>query len=345
MLDGEILAPRTAFPESYHETDADPAPVLAFRANLIQGGLLLDCAAQHNFIDMSGIEQCYNLLAAAMNDQPFSHDIVAQGNIERRNLVPLLGPDEPMKDHSQFRRPPPSDLPGPPLEPDSPFRWCYYRFAAATLAGLKALALGSSNLDHSVSHISTNDILTAFCWQRVISARLQRRQTPGATTKILRAVDARKTMGVPRGYMGDLVTIATSRITFQELQDASLPTIAALLRKDLNAVNTRDYVRSFATHIAKTTDKSTIVYGGKFTPDTDIGSSSWAGIRLYRVRFGALGKPALVRRPTFGPLRSDIYFMPQTESGDIDAALCFNEEDMKGLRDDVKWNTCADYIG
>ena len=345
MLDGGILAPRTAFPESYHETEADPAPVLAFQANLIQGGLLLDCAAQHNFIDMSGIEQCFNLLAAAMNDQPFSPDVIAQGNIDRRSLVPLLRPDEPMKDHSQFRRPPPSDLSGPPLEPDSPFTWRYYRFTAPTLAKLKALALDSGNLASSVPNISTNDILTAFCWQRVICARLQRRQTPRATTKILRAVDARKTMSVPRGYMGDLVTIATSKTTFQELEGASLPTIARLLREDLNAVNNRDYVRSFATHIANTPDKSTIVYGGKFTPDTDIGSSSWANIRLYRVSFGALGKPALVRRPTFGPLRSDIYFMPQNESGDIDAALCFNEEDMKGLRSDPRWNAYADYIG
>ncbi|MDI1488088.1 MAG: hypothetical protein OHK93_007362 [Ramalina farinacea] len=345
MLDGDILAPRTAFPESYQETEADPAPVLAFQANLIQGGLLLDCAAQHNFIDMSGIEQCYNLLAAAMNGQPFSQDTIAQGNMDRRNLVPLLPPDEPMKDHSQFRRPPPSDLPGLPLEPESPFMWRYYRFTSAILTELKALALGSGSLDPAASRVSTNDVLTAFCWQRVISTRFQRRQTPRATTKILRAVDARKTMGVPRGYMGDLVTIATSRLAFQELEDVSLPTIAGLLREDLNAVNTRDYVRSFATHIAKTPDKSTIVYGGKFTPDTDIGSSSWASIQLYRVRFGALGKPALVRRPTFGPLRSDIYFMPQTESGDIDAALCFNEEDMKGLKGDVKWNAYADYIG
>ena len=345
MLDGSILAPRKAFPESYQETEADPAPVLALQANFIQGGLLLDCAAQHNFVDMSGIEQCYNLLAAAMNDEPFSPDAIAQGNVDRRNLVALLQSDEPMKNHSQFKRPPPSDRPAPPLEPDSPFSWRYFRFSAARLSELKALAISSEGCDLSVPYVSTNDVLTAFCWQRVISVRLRRRQTPHAFAKILRAVDARKTMGVPQRYMGDLVTIATSRIAFQELADASLPAVASLLRKDLNAVNTRDYVRSFATLIANTSDKSTIVYGGKFNPDTDIGSSSWARIQLYRVKFGPLGKPALVRRPNFGPLRSDIYFMPQTESGNIDALLCFNEEDMKGLEADAKWNAYADYIG
>ena len=35
MLDGNLLAPRTAFPESYQETEADPAPVLALQANFV----------------------------------------------------------------------------------------------------------------------------------------------------------------------------------------------------------------------------------------------------------------------------------------------------------------------
>ena len=344
MLEGSILAPRNAFPESYQETEADPAPVLAFQANIIRGGLLLDCAAQHNFVDMSGIEQCCCLLAAAMNDEPFSSDAIEQGKMDRRNLVPLLQPDEPMQDHSQFKRPPPSELPGPPLEPDSPFSWRYFRFSAAKLSQLKTLATASECYDLSVPYISTNDALSAFCWQRVISVRLRRRQTPSATAKFCRAVDARKTMGVPRGYMGDLITIATSRISFQDLADASLPAITSMLRKDLNAVNTRNYIRSFATFIANTPDKSIIVYGGKFNPDTDIGSSSWAHIQLSRVAFGSLGKPALVRRPNFGPLKSDIYFMPQTQAGDIDALLCFNEEDMKGLITDVQWNAYAERI-
>ena len=294
---------------------------------------------------MSGVEQCYNLLAAAVNDQSLTPDAIAQGNVERRNLIPLLQSDEPMKDHSHFKIPSPSDLPTPFLEPDSLFSWRYFRFSAARLSELKALATSSESRPLSVPYVSTNDVLTAFCWHRVISVRLRRRQTSQASTKILRAVDACKNMGIPKGYMGDLVTIATSKLSFQKLVDASLATISSLLREDLNAVDAYEYVRSFATQIANTSDKSSIVYGGKFNPDTDIGSSSWARLQLYRVKFGSLGKPALLRRPNFGPLKSDIYFMPQTESGDIDALLCLNEEDMKGLEADAKWNAYADCIG
>lgn len=345
MLEGSILAPRKAFPEIYQDTEEDPAPVVVFQANFIKGGLLLDCAAQHNFVDMSGIEQCYNLFAAGMNEESFSSIAIAQGNLDRRCLVPLLQPDEPMKDISQFRRPPPSDNPASSFEPNSTFSWAYFRFSEIAISKLKAIAMHSDNSSNSVPYTSANDALTAFCWQRVISIRLKRRQTPNAMAKILRAVDTRKVMGIPQGYMGDVVTISSSIMTFQQLADASLPAIAGLLRKDLNIVNTRDYVRSFATLIANTPDKSTIVYGGNFNPDTDIGSSSWAGIQLSQVEFGLLGRPSLIRRPNFGPLKSDIYFMPKTESGDIDALLCFNEDDMKGLLADPYWNAFADYIG
>ncbi|KAI0469935.1 transferase family-domain-containing protein [Xylariaceae sp. FL0804] len=343
MLDGNLLAPRKAFPESYHETDEDPAPVVAFQANFVKGGLLLDCAAQHNFIDMKGIENCYNLLAAALRHECFPEEAITQGNLDRRNLVPLLQPHEPKEDHTHFTRPEPGDSPPPPLDPDSPFSWSYFRFSTTSLAQMKALA--ASSLDPAVQYVSTNDCLTAFCWQRVICVRLRRRNSPQAVAKFCRAVDARNAMDVPPGYMGDLVTIATSRMRFRDLVDAPLGYVASRLRRDLFLVNNREYVRSFATFIANTPDKNKIGYGGEFNPDTDIGSSSWAHIQLAKVKFGPLGEPSLIRRPDFVPLQSDIYLMPQTACGDIDALVCFNQEDLRGLMEDERWNKYAEYIG
>jgi hypothetical protein len=324
--------------------------VIALQANFVRGGLLLDFAAQHNFIDMSGIEQCYSLLATALRGEPFPSDAIAQGNMDRRNLVPLLEADEPVLDHGQFVRPGRDNMPPPPAEPDSPFSWRYFRFSPAKLAALKVMATPpttetETGASSAPPYVSTNDALTAFCWQRVIAARLARRQTPEAVAKFCRAVDARRAMGVPAGYMGDLVTIATTTLGFRELAEAPLADIACRLRRDLTAVNNRDYVRSFATWIQRTADKTTIAYGGRFNPDTDIGSSSWAHVKLAKVAFGPLGRPSLIRRPDFVPLRSDIYFMPQTENGDIDALLCFNQADFDGLMADEMWTAFADYIG
>lgn len=349
MLPGELLAPRKAFPESYNETDKDPAPVVALQANLIRGGLLLDCAAQHNYVDMSGIAQCYNLLAVALRGEPIPDLAIKQGNMDRHFLLPLLQENEALLDHSQFLRPGPDNLSPPPVEPESPFSWRYFRFSCAKLAALKELAVASvpeiEVTDRDTQHVSTNDAVTAFCWQRVTATRLARRQTPNAIAKFCRAVDARRAMDVPAGYMGDLVTIATSTMGFRDLAEAPLGDVAGRLRRDLTIVNNREYVRSFATWIERTPDKSVIAYGGRFNPDTDIGSSSWAQIQLANVDFGPLGRPALIRRPDFAPLKSDIYFMPQTKAGDIDALLCFNQVDLDGLLGDEIWTAYADYIG
>ncbi|KAL2167889.1 hypothetical protein VTG60DRAFT_676 [Thermothelomyces hinnuleus] len=346
MLDGNILGPRkVVFPETYQETEADPNFVAMFQANIIQGGLLLDLVAQHNILDLGGIEQCFTLLARAMRGEPFTPEMLAVANMDRRNAVRLLGPDEPMKDHSAFLRPGPLDLPPPPLEPLSPYSWCYFRFSATALSKLKALATPTEGWDPSMRPVSTNDAVTAFCWQRVTSVRLRRRGTPEARTKICRAVNARKTLGVPSEYMGDMVTIVNSSFTFQELADAPLSAVAGQLRRDLTAVNTPEYIRSFATFIANTPDKSIISYGGKFNPDTDMGTSSAAHVRLLEVEFGPLGKPSLIRRPNFGPIKSELYVMPRTLDGDFDILLCLKEVDMVGLMEDAQWNEYADYIG
>ncbi|EAW07078.1 putative trichothecene biosynthesis acetyltransferase [Aspergillus clavatus NRRL 1] len=349
LLDGKVLAPRTAFPESYQESDEEPAPVLVFQVNLVEGGILVDCAAQHNIIDMTGIEQCFVLLATAMRGEAFPLHAIEQGNRDRRSIVPLLRDGKPRLDHSQFKRTVSSERPDPTvLGQGSGYFWRYYRFSRSQLAQLKEQAqegFGGLPPDSQVPYISTNDALSAFCWKRIGTVRLRRGGATTATTKFCRAVNARPAMGVPREYMGDLVIIATSRFALGELAQAPLAVVTAALRKDLQVSNNEYYIRSFATLIANEPDRSIISYGGNFNPETDIGSSSWADVQLYRVEFGPLGKPALVRRPNFAPLKSDIYFMPRTEAGDIDALLCMTEEDFVGLDKDPEWKLYSQYIG
>ncbi|KAL9112780.1 MAG: hypothetical protein Q9227_003083 [Pyrenula ochraceoflavens] len=346
MLDGSVMGPhRAVFPESYQDSVVDPAWVMKVQASFIQGGLLVDMVAQHNILDLGGIEQCFNLLATAMRGEPFPVEAIAQANMDRRTVVDLLQQNESLKDHSNFYRPDLTALPPPPREPDSPFSWCYFRFSADKLAELKNLATQVKDSDPSIPPVSSNDVLTAFCWQRVTAIRLRRRGTGEAVARICRAVNARKSLGVPSGYMGNLITIAMSKLTFQELADAPLSTVAGLLRRDVTAVDTPEYLRSFFTFIANTADKARISYGGNYNPDTDMGTSSAAATRLLNVRFGPLGKPTLIRRPNFGPIKSELYVMPRTLEGDLDVLLCLNEHDMTGLLEDARWNEYAGYIG
>lgn len=346
LLDGSILGPhRAVFPLSYPESEEDPAWVMKFQASLIRGGLLLDIVAQHNILDLGGIEMCFRYLATAMRGEPFTPEAVALANIDRRTIVELLRPDERSCDHSNFLKPDPIPPPHVPAEPHSPFSWCYWRFSANNVAKLKALAGQAENRDPSIPPVSSNDALTAFCWQRVTTIRLKRRGTGDAVARICRAVNVRKTLGVSAGYMGNLITIAMSKLPFQELADAPLYKVANVLRRDLTAVDRSEYIRSFYTFIANTADKSRISYGGNYNPDTDMGTSSAAASRLLEVDFGFLGKPTLVRRPDFGPINSQLYMMPRTLKGEMDVLLCLNELDMTGLLEDPVWNEYAEYIG
>lgn len=106
MFDGKTLGPVVAFPESYVESDTNPARVFVIQASFIKGGILLDAAAQHNFIDGGGLFQCLQLFAKAMRGEPFSDFELEQGNRDRRTLIPLLGPNEPLLDHSHLKCPP-----------------------------------------------------------------------------------------------------------------------------------------------------------------------------------------------------------------------------------------------
>ncbi|RYP12340.1 hypothetical protein DL765_007386 [Monosporascus sp. GIB2] len=106
VLDGSVLGPRTAFPLSYEESDEGPAPVLAVQINFCQGrpppelGVL---AQRHGHL---GLSQVIQLFACAMRGEPFPASAVEWGNRHRKELIPLLRPDEPALPHSHLRRPP-----------------------------------------------------------------------------------------------------------------------------------------------------------------------------------------------------------------------------------------------
>lgn len=351
ILDGRILGPVKAFPEIYEESESDPAPVISIQANFIQGGLLLDTAAQHNFIDGGGLFHCMRLFAKAMRGEEFSDLEIQQGNRDRRNLIPLLRPNEPMLDHSHLRRPALSEDQSQQQSAatSSPLaEWFCFRFPAPKLAQLKVLAnndVSRGGSDPLIPFVSANDALSAFCWKRVSAVRLRRRQRPDDFTKFSRALDARRAMQIPKEYMGQMGYNASCRLTFRELEKASLGAVASILRWTVKSVNNEYSVRSWVTFIANEPDKSTIMFGGSFNPDTDMGLSSLVHAELHSAAFGILGKPELVRRPNFTPLESCVYFWSQTEAGDIDVLMCLNEADVQALKMDQEWKEYTEFIG
>ncbi|KAK3995188.1 hypothetical protein QBC44DRAFT_378701 [Cladorrhinum sp. PSN332] len=377
MLDSKHFGPLRGFPHIYSDDEVNPAPVFTLRANLIEGGLLLDFVAQHNIIDGSGILRLIEYLAKTLRDEPFTREEILHGNRDRTNLVELLPPGEPMVDHSHLIR---EALPAKPITtpttgfnpiwdllpawlqnlfyspsipptvpspaaPGSQAKWHFVRLPPSTISHLKVLA-NSSFPSSSGLFVSTNDAISGYLWQSISAVRLARRQTPSSLCKFSRALDARRALGIPREYLGQLGYNATCHLTFSQLQSMSLGEVALHLRQATQKVNNEHAVRSFATLVAKEKDKSKIFFGGAFDPDKDLGMSSVIHASVAGCDFGkGLGKPGLVRRPLFAPLEGCVYLWNMTEEGEVDVLMCLKEVDWEGLAGLEGWKGMVEFIG
>ncbi|KAL4994833.1 hypothetical protein BDV10DRAFT_175898 [Aspergillus recurvatus] len=346
MLPGPLVAPpRPAFPRVYTETSAS---VLEIQASLINEGLLLTLAAQHNVIDATGIFYIAHVLSRLMHDPAASipDAEVAMGNINRRNLIPLLPDDQALPEEMDVFT---TDRP-PPLTREilDEYKWTLVHFSRAALKEIHDEAMSRpSDFADGVSSVSVNDALTAFCWRRLSIVRAKHSQTEGtqvetATTQLTRAADLRRAMALNPGhaYMGHMVRTSNLRLPLSTLISprTSLSRISSLLRKCLKGHTTPQAISAYATLLARTEDKSRILYAAGFNPLTDLSVSSVAHVEV--PGFGAiLGKPRFVRRPTFGPLPGGMYLGPSTEAGGggLDAVVCLRGWEMEGLARDAEW--------
>ena len=342
LCDAELLAPCSGFPTPVVDSDEDPAYVIRLQASFVDGGVLIDFVAHHNVTDGSALATYARFVAMSMNGEEFSEDLLEKANLDRRNLIPLLGPDEPMLDHSHNRRPS-VIAPGFMV----PARWHWFRFSNATLQKLKEEASQRDGFRDDVAFITTDDAISAFWWKMLSTMRLRRnkRLTPETISKFSRAANGRKLLGIPDEYMGDTVYNISTWLTLGELRDAPLSTIASTMRKRVEEHRTAYHVRSFATFVARESDKSSITYVGPFDPETDIGSSSRLGGNDCFYNFGRLGRPDFARRPIFRGIPSILVMRPRNPDGDCDAVVCLVDEELEQLHSDPRWTDYVEYIG
>lgn len=339
-LDGFVLTEQTAFPLSYQEDKAHPAPVVAAQINFVKDGILINWCSQHNIMDAGGLSQVWKLVATALRGEEFPEVALVEGNRDRRDIIPLLRPDEPLKDHSHLRKP----ANPPPMPPLSSFEWRDYRITGAGIKAIKALASNAEEFDPSVRFISSNDAISAFCWQQVARARVNKLNKPAdAVGKIGRSLDIHGILKIPQEYMGHSIFISKSWLPLGEIANRSLSYVASVLRKSLSEVANEYCVRSFATLIANTPDKSTITFAGRFDPETDFGLSSVTSLP-WRFEYGVLGTPDFCKRPLFGGLPSTVYLMPQYADGGIDVQYCLKPEELAAIEQDLDWQRFAERL-
>ena len=268
---------------------------------------------------------------------------------QRDNVIPLL-------DQTTYRPGPelnhllvkPSVTSLPAWEnPSSKCTWAHFHIPSSSLSKLKFLASSSSSISENptVPYTTTNDALSAFIWQcvsRIRSSRLP----PQTTSTFARAVDVRSCLSIPPSYLGNLSNHTYNTLPLSSVPSTSLGSLASSLRLALNPSDLSFAIRSLATHISLTPDKSSISYGADLNLSTDIFFSSWARLPCYNLDFNlGLGFPESVRRPRFDVVEGLIYLMPIDRSGGIDAAICLSDEDLEGLRGNQEFGEYAEWIG
>ncbi|KAL4990835.1 transferase family-domain-containing protein [Aspergillus falconensis] len=362
MIDASLFTPVPGFPTQFEDSDEDPAHVVRLQVSFIAGGVVLDFVTHHNMVDAGGHFGFVRLMAMALRGEEFPAALLKEVNRDRRPgiLFPLLGPDEPMLDHSHHRRRPITAA-DPLVQTAKAARTHIFRFTGDKLRQLKELASQAEGFDRTVPYITTDDALSAFCWQRVLRARLRlhtrsdSRSISGETpSRFSRTVDGRRALGLSPDYMGDVIHNIATTLPVATVASAPLSTLACALRSRILAANANNssgyHIRSFATFIANEPDKSTITYGGEFNPVTDFSVSSILARRGEMfVDFGVLGRPGFVRRPPSVTFVGVGVFFPS--SGDLgngegcDASIGLTDEEFGILEEDEVWRGVVRYIG
>jgi trichothecene 3-O-acetyltransferase len=352
MLESNVLCPAKGFGYLYEEKAE--MPVLFIQANFVRGGLLLCFASMHNALDMNGQGIMIRQFAKLMRGEQLDPELVAVGNQDADSIVPFLKDGERPLEHGEMLGPSLLGLSGV-VPPPPGLRWVYWCFPADKLASLKKLA----SLDTG-KRASTNDAITAFYTQRLTVMRIAAgRLSREGPLNCLRAADMRKRLNppVPTGYLGHFVGLAyRAWPKASAVADSPLSTTTQELRATLNTVDDH-YVRSLATLVRTTEDKSTIFYGAKKQNGIDIFISSWAQIDLAQTTsFGPVlggpnasgqhdGRPDFMRRAKMDLVPDLTYIMPKNKAGDMHIGACLFEADIEGLEGDDVWREYTRLVG
>jgi hypothetical protein len=345
MLDGDILSPMKGMGYQYDENTE--LPVFIVQANFVKGGLLLCFASMHNALDMNGQGILMKMFATAARGEEFDAALIAAGNQDANTIVPLLQPGEEGLTHENMRRPSTLSITrgtSSPVPRPEPAPWNYWRFSPDALAELKKIASSGR------SWVSTNDAITAFFMQRLTALRVAAgRLAPEEDIHCFRAVDGRRMLRPPvhEGYLGHLVAISeTTWNTAQDLVESLLADVALDIRESLKTVDDH-HIRSLATLIHSTEDKTTIFYGVNKKARRDLLVSSWTQLQwLSECSFGPdVGSPDFVRRARLSDLPDLVYLMPKNRKGEMALAVSLFHEDFVDLLNDPKWREYAQLIG
>lgn len=344
MLNGTIISPAYGFVNFYPEDVVKP--VTFVQASLVKGGLLLTICTNHNVMDANGNEQFIRQFASLCCGKELLEEDIRIGNSDQNTIVPPLKSDQDLDPLERYRCPSSLGAPAGPWPPSQGSLWKCFRFPQAKIEVLKIQASALCSPGSDIPYISSNDAVTAFIWAHLIAARSAWLPKDSNTT-LIRAVNGRRRLEapIPAAYMGHSILCCNTTIPLQSVINDSISSTAIKLRRTLLEVDDRQ-VRSFFHLLQTEKDKTTIAYGAKMNPATDLMITSFTAQNLYKTSFGeVLGFPEFIRRPMLPDATSVFYLMPTTKNGDIDLIAAFSEDEFKAIMKDEKWLEHTEFIG
>lgn len=322
--------------------------VLLVQANIISGGLLLVFSGNHSATDMPGLTQIIRWFDKACHDATFTPEELEVGNMPRRHLIPLLDSAYQPGDEVSLQMTPVPSVPNArnksgTLVEKSMIRWETFSFSKTAIAELKAKATATRNS----KYVSTDDAFSAFLWQALARARIQRLGADKTST-VARACNARRVLDIPSNYPGLVQNTVYSKLSLGELAELPLGAVASILR---NAVASESpsvgfYTRAVATVLSRSTDKGCLKVAAWMDRSSDVLLSSFTAIEAYEQDFGlGLGRAEAVRLTDLMNHEGMMFFLPAEPSGDITIAMCLRDEDLVRLRADELFAQHGRYLG
>lgn len=351
MLDGSILAPCKTL-----ESSSEGLLVFLVQANFVGGrGLLLTLNGQHGAMDMAAFTQVMYLFSKACRNEQFTEDELSIGNMDRRNVIPLLEDQTHNTSDSHnsqsARDEKVQQLPqNGPISSSNDCTWAYFSFSNTNLANLKSQATATLP-SGTREFISTDDALSAFLWHSISRIRLQRyvrrnEMTSNLETTLSRNVDVRRHLSISASYPGLVTDTTVHTFPLKEVANQSLGFLSIELRSALDPVALSRHTREIATRISREKKSKDTISVAKAYPEFEVRLSSWAKEKCYSLDFG-FGLPVAVRRPRFTEGSRDglVYFLPRSLDGEIVVGICLACHDMERLRTDKEFVMFGTFLG
>lgn len=342
MVDENLFCPRNLFERLVQTARSKLAAVFGLQINLIAGGLVLCVVGHHQAMDMIGQAQVIRLLSKSCHGQQFTDEELSTGNLPRLNITPLLD-ESSFTEYQQMSFTDSLDPGTTAPDPSTPSKWADFALTSDSLRSLKTLATSSV----TSGFVSFDDVITALLWQSVARARA-RRLKADLVVKVLRAVNTRPYLGIPKTYTGMLQTMAHTAAPMEELLQLPLGAVASRIRAAIDPETSRlEYkARAEMTHTSRMPDKRQANLTAGNVASQDLMLSSWAKIDLHDCDFDmGLGGPIAARRPLCPPVEGLGFFNPRSLDGEIVVTLCLSVEDMEILKRDEDFTKFAKLIG